>query len=107
MATSTKHKWTEKEDRIVIEEVFRTYVQNKNLLLFIRELSKKLPNIPERSLRMKISNIKALLNKSETPNTLTIAPLSNSSKQCEDCFDEIWADFILNDFEEKSKAKKA
>lgn len=81
-----KHRWTFQEDQECCETCVQQFVVNKSNLSaneLIKDLSDKLPEIPETSLRMKISNIKQLLEEHGIDNTLNIKPLAKYSKQNE------------------------
>lgn len=81
-----KHKWTLQEDLECCETCIQQFVVNKTNLSMnelINDLSRKLPDISENSLRMKVQNIKQLLEEHGINNTLNTKPLGNYSKQNE------------------------
>ena len=60
------HRWTEEETEIICEEYIQNYLKNDNdmsVTEFIDELRKysELDGISDRSLRMKVSNCKSLV----------------------------------------------
>ena len=50
------HKGTEKEDEICVDAVFKEYVDKTPLNSFLEKLSKKMPQVPQKSIRAKIQN---------------------------------------------------
>lgn len=81
MITKARHKWAMEEDQIIAEEVFKTFVAPMSVEVFIDKLRKKLPNIDPDSLKMRISNIKAILTEDMVPNSLNIGILKNYAQQ--------------------------
>lgn len=82
--SGTMHRWSLDEDRYCCEEVIRQYVMEKSqkpVSEFVEDLSAQLADISKNSLRMKVSNIKFLLDEAGIENTLEIKPLSNCSQQ--------------------------
>lgn len=86
-------KWSVEEDKICCKVCVEEYVINKkkttisDCIQIIKE-NPCMAEIDEHSIRMKIQNIKSVLNnleKFEIQNSLEIAPLNNSSKQMKNC----------------------
>lgn len=77
------HSWTYEENEHCVEEVFKNFVVNKEFdyetiitklyIHFDGEIKKS-------SIKMKLQNIKYLLNTYSVPNTLMIAALENASE---------------------------
>lgn len=81
-----KHAWTLDEDLFCCKACVRYFVIEKNHIPIndlVQELATKLPNIPSSSIRMKVQNIKQLMEESGIDNTLDIKPLANYSKKNE------------------------
>lgn len=90
MANSQKHTWTFEEDLYCCETCIQRFVVERSTMTIpelLTELSIHCPDISVRSLRMKISNIKQLLEENELENTLPIKPLGNYSQQNKRAFD--------------------
>lgn len=83
------HKWTEKEEQICVEAVFKKYVDCVSFDAFLEMLSNKMPQIPKRSIKMKIRNIKWLLNERGILNLLPTTALSHRSQQGKEVFDKV------------------
>ena len=80
----SKHTWTLVEEQICCREVLLEYVKPsarrpKPVKDFISFLHAKLPNIEAGSIRMKIQNIKSILEEYRIPNRLEISCLDNYS----------------------------
>lgn len=82
------HKWTEKEDEICVDAVFKEYVDKTPLNSFLEKMSKKMPQVPQKSIRAKIQNIKWLLDEHEIVNLVPITGLSKASQQGKDVFEK-------------------
>lgn len=78
--------WTIEEERICCENIVSTYVISK-ATTDVEDVLQKIKLYPEfamrdiGSIRMRIQNIKALLEEFEIQNTLTLKPLRNVAKQ--------------------------
>ena len=78
-----KHYWTYEENELCVEEIFKNFVIDGKY--DYETVITKLYNhfngrIKKSSIKMKLQNIKYLLNQYNIPNTLTIAALQNVSK---------------------------
>lgn len=106
MDIKKRHNWTLEEDSILAEAVFKTYVKptlSKNaeasaepmeMKDFVSILHKKLSDIEPGSIRMRLSNIKAILTEHKTSNSMKIRELNhpatktrNAVKACYDKFE--------------------
>lgn len=79
-----KHTWTLTEEQICCKEVLLEYVKPhdcvpKTTKQFISYLHAKLPQIEAGSIRMKLQNIKSILEECHIPNQLDISRLDNYS----------------------------
>ena len=79
-----KHSWTLSEEQLCCKEVLLEYVkpsdnEPKPTKQFIDYLHAKLPNIEWDSIRMKVQNIKSILEEYRIPNRLDISCLDNYS----------------------------
>ncbi|WP_405335466.1 hypothetical protein [Fibrobacter sp.] len=79
-----KHTWTLSEEQLCCKEVLLEYVkpsehEPKPTNQFIDYLLAKLPSIERGSIRMKIQNIKSILEEYRIPNRLDISCLDNYS----------------------------
>lgn len=82
MATE-KHNWTYEENEYCVEEVFKHFVINKeyDFETVITKLYIHFEGeIKKSSIKMKLQNIKYMLNTYNIPNTLLITPLQNVSE---------------------------
>lgn len=87
-----KHNWTYSENEYCVEEVFKTFVINKeyDFEFIITKLYIHFDGeIKKSSIKMKLQNIKYLLNLNNVPNTLMLAPLENISE------DNVYAFFAV------------
>ena len=87
--SSNVHRWTMEEDAICCKRFLEYYVlQGSNLdtIQFLQMLAKEVPDVSEGSLRMKIQNIKYLVEREGIENTSTLKWLSQYSVQCEKAF---------------------
>jgi len=85
------HRWTFEEDRICCEKFLEYYVVKKSDMdtaQFIELLSKEVPDVTSGSLRMKVQNIKYLVNRAGFEDTSTLTWLSQCSMQCEKAFNQ-------------------
>lgn len=82
--SNKKHRWSLEEDTYCCETCVKYYVAEKSNMpveVLVKELSEHFPNISTTSLRMKIQNIKQILEEEGIENSLHIGPLSNYSQQ--------------------------
>lgn len=88
-----KHTWTYEEDLICCREYLDRCIVNprwQTVESFLDDLSVKLPNIKRSSLKMKLQNIKVLLNAYSIVDRIGIAPLNHCSKQSEIAFKQAY-----------------
>lgn len=81
---AVKHRWALDEDLKCCRMYLEYFVLNKSSMdigQFISLLEKELPNIQPNSLKMKVQNIKQILNEKGFKDTLETSPLSNYSQQ--------------------------
>lgn len=81
-----KTKWSVEEDTILSKLCIEKYVKGKEDLdieTFLNNIMihKEFEDRDKGSVRMRIQNIKAVLNELGMPNTIPITPLVNASKQ--------------------------
>ena len=94
-----KHIWTMEEDELCCRKYLELYViahSNKGLYQFVEELSAIMPEISKGSLRMKTQNIKQLCIEHCIPDSLTVKPLSQYSKQNATAFNKVLTDLRLS-----------
>ena len=82
-------EWRIEEDKICCAVCVEEYVRAKKETEIgdcIEKIKthREMANREDSSIRMRIQNIKSLLDKYEIPNSLKISPLSNASKQTEE-----------------------
>ncbi|WP_440557386.1 hypothetical protein [Treponema succinifaciens] len=87
-------EWNIEEDEACCRVCVEKYVVEKRHIdiELCLEIIKKNPVISQRdtkSIRMRIQNIKALLNKWKIENTLDISPLNNASSKTRRCLQRI------------------
>lgn len=80
----SKHTWTLQEEELCCKEALLEYVAPKTTPSrstkdFITHLQTMLPQIERGSIRMKIQNIKTILEETHIPNRLEISRLDNYS----------------------------
>lgn len=90
----SKHNWTAQEEEQCCREVLLEYVSPKStpscsVTDFITYLQSKLPQIEKGSIRMKIQNIKSILEEAHIPNRLEISKLDNYSLLNLEAFNQI------------------
>lgn len=81
---SEKHRWTIAEDEYCCKKYVEEYVikrSSMDMSSFVRLLNKALPEIKEGSIKMKITNIKQILQDMGIEDTLVAKPLKNYSQQ--------------------------
>lgn len=81
--STEKHAWTYSENEHCVEEVFKNFVIGKeyDFETVITKLYIHFDGeIKKSSIKMKLQNIKYLLNTYNVPNTLMIAALENTSE---------------------------
>lgn len=104
MNIKNRHNWTFEEDSILAEAVFKTYVKpifSKNAMDsaepmemkdFVSILHKNLPDIDPGSIRMRLSNIKAILTENKTSNSMNIGILNHPAAKTRNavnaCYDK-------------------
>lgn len=78
-----KHKWTYAENLYCVEMVFKNFVVKKYTAMFnpvVEEIYRNFNGQIERaSIKMKLQNIKTLLNEYQVENTLALQALKNVS----------------------------
>lgn len=91
-------EWNIREDEVCCRVCVEKYVVEKRHIdiELCLEIIKKNPVISQRntkSIRMRIQNIKALLNEWKIENTLDISPLNHASSQTRRCLQRILKEF--------------
>lgn len=98
------HRWTFEEDEICCRKFIETYVvaqSDKDITVFLKELSRLVPDVSEGSLRMKIQNVRCLSNEYGLKDTAAIKWLSQYSVQCKEAFESVAKELNLFDVEGK------
>ncbi len=84
-----KHTWSYQEDLICCREYLDRCIVNvrfQELDDFLNELSIKLPNIEKGSIRVKLQNIKKIMDEYDLIDVFDISPLKHYSNQCKRAF---------------------
>ena len=79
-----KTLWRDLDDEYCCEQFVKKYIIDKDFMdssTFVYNLSLKLKNLSQESIKMKISNIIYIVNYLKIEHTCNIMPLTNFSKQ--------------------------
>ncbi|MBO7053513.1 MAG: hypothetical protein J6W27_03720 [Alphaproteobacteria bacterium] len=88
--SAPKHRWTYEEDKFCVEKYFEHYVWHTKIGNVINEIQHQYPHLKEGSVRMKIQNIKYLINEQgNIQDTCPLNPLENASQQNRRAFNEV------------------
>lgn len=82
--SNNRHRWSFEEDAYCSEICVEYFVLKKSDIsvgALIEELSDRFPCILPNSLKMKVQNIKQILDEEGIENSLNVRPLSNYSQQ--------------------------
>lgn len=91
--------WSYEDNKICSRAVIEYFVTGKNapeISDVISLIKTQCPHLREESIKMKLQNIKYLLEKWYIPNSLTLSPLENASEDSIKALDECLKEFNVS-----------